>query len=237
MALTSKPDVGLGVSELRASVSISTFSSSIVQGRLSVESGQACALVGPSGQGKTLFAKALIGLSQPKLKVTSEIQWKGAALPSLRALLGKTVAYVSQAPRLSLDPQRTVQKQMEEFLRIHEPSYSKAECIEAMGFALDEAGLAPEALHLYPHQLSGGMAQRAVLAFAFLTQVELLIADEPTSALDLELKADLIDTLERRMDQGWSILFITHDLDLVRALAHKAYRVEAGILSEIESTG
>lgn len=177
---------------------------------LDVESGQVTALVGESGCGKSLVALALCGLLPPGSSATGELVIGGDTIAfgdeqRWRALRGRAVGLVPQSPATSFTPVRTLGSQLSEVVRILGSDRDAAELVAL-------AGLPKDALALYPHELSGGMAQRAAIAAAIAGRPALVVADEPTSALDPEL-ADLVWKLLRAIaDDGCAVLVITHEL-------------------------
>ncbi|WP_445297912.1 ATP-binding cassette domain-containing protein [Gordonia rubripertincta] len=183
---------------------------------LDVEGGQVTALVGESGCGKSLVALALCGLLPPGSSATGELVIGDDTIAfdderRWRALRGRTVGLVPQSPATSFTPVRTVGSQLTEVVRILDSDRDAAELAALVGLPKD-------ALRLYPHELSGGMAQRAAIAAAIAGRPALVIADEPTSALDPDL-ADLVWKLLRAIaDDGCAVLVVTHELkSLLRA--------------------
>lgn len=193
-------------------------------GPLSFEIGPgATGLVGESGSGKSLTVRALLQLLPPNLQLRSRsMQFHGRELSGLperqwQALRGAEIALVMQDPRHALNPRLTVGEQIDEALRLH-TRISRAERRERVLAAIDEVGLPqPSALwQRYPHQLSGGMGQRVMLAIAMINRPRLLVADEPTSALDAHLRDQVLELMMRLADaHGMSLLLISHDLPLV----------------------
>ncbi len=191
---------------------------------LELAAGQAMGLVGESGAGKSLTGLALMGLVPTGLRVAgaSRIGWRGRDLAGLgqrewRPLRGSELALIPQHPMTALNPTRTVGSQMRYLLRLHQGRDRHSASAEAAA-ALARTGL-PEAdrvLELYPHQLSGGMSQRVLIAMAMLNRPRLLIADEVTSALDVTTQAAILDQLTGLCrDSGTALLLITHDLGIV----------------------
>ena len=205
-----------------------------------VADGEIVGIVGESGSGKTQTALALAGLSPRKAKVTGEILLDGRDLMPLtrdeiRKVQGKDVAMVFQEPMSSLNPTMRIGRQVEESLRIHEkglsPAQRRARALDAMALA----GLSdPEGLYRqYPHQLSGGMRQRVMIAAALVLRPRLLIADEPTTALDVTIQAQILDTLKDiNRKEGVAILFISHDLGVVKALCGRVVVMKQGRIVE-----
>ncbi|MBE1160738.1 ABC transporter ATP-binding protein [Dyella acidiphila] len=193
-------------------------------GPLSFEIGPgATGLVGESGSGKSLTVRALLQLLPPSLQSHSRcMQFDGHELSTLRerqwqALRGADMALVMQDPRHALNPRLSIGTQIDEALRLH-ARLPRAERRERVLAAMHEVGL-PQPRQLwthYPHQLSGGMGQRVMLAIALINRPRLLIADEPTSALDTHLRDQVLELMMHLADaHGMSLLLISHDLPLV----------------------
>ncbi len=205
-----------------------------------LEDGEILGIVGESGSGKSTVAHAIMGLLDPgSSQVTGRAIFGGTDLlalspEALRRYQGKEISIIFQDPMTSLNPTMTVGAQVEETLRIH-TGMSRAErkrrALEAMTLAeLDE----PERLYrCYPHQLSGGMRQRVMIASALASRPRLLIADEPTTALDVTIQAELLRTLgEINRREGVSILFISHDLGVIRRLCRRVIVMQGGQIVE-----
>jgi oligopeptide/dipeptide ABC transporter ATP-binding protein len=206
--------------------------------------GETLALVGESGAGKTVTALAAMGLLPPYAVIeTGEILLGGRNLlelspRELRKVRGREMAMIFQDPMTSLNPLLTVGQQLVEVLRIHERvsgREARARCAAALG----EVGLAePEdKLETYPHELSGGMRQRVMIAMALLCRPKVLIADEPTTALDVTVQAQILDLMRSLQEQhGTAILMISHDLGVVAGMAHQVAVMYAGGLVETGHT-
>nr|BFD87300.1 dipeptide/oligopeptide/nickel ABC transporter permease/ATP-binding protein [Streptomyces sp. Xyl84] len=211
---------------------------------LDVRAGEIVGLVGESGSGKTQTAFSVLGILPDGGAVSGgSITVKGREVTGLperayRALRGGTVAYVPQEPMSNLDPAFTVGSQLMEPMR-HVLGISRR---EAAGRAADLLRMVeiphPErTLRLYPHEVSGGMAQRVLIAGAMSCDPELLIADEPTTALDVRVQAEVLDLLRRlQKDRGLGVLLVTHDLGVVADLCDRVAVMNAGRIVETGST-
>lgn len=215
---------------------------------VSVDEGETVALVGESGSGKSVSALALARLlpTPPARIETGEVLFAGRDLlqlseRELERVRGKELGFVFQDPTSSLHPLMTIGEQIEEAILVHE-RVPRATARQRAEWALAEVGIAdPKArLASFPHQLSGGMRQRAGIAMALVTRPKLLIADEPTTALDVTVQAQLMALLRKlQREHGTAILMITHDLALVSAFARRTHVmyagsvVESGITSEL----
>ena len=198
--------------------------------------GEALALVGESGSGKSATARAAIGLLPPGLRLEAGRIGFGAddlaTAPAsrLRRLRGPGIGMVFQEPMTSLNPAHTVGAQMEEGLALH-TRLTRAERRQACIAMLDRVGIADPAgrLSAFPHEFSGGMRQRIMLASVMLLRPRLLIADEPTTALDTLTQAEVLDLMKAlAREQGSALLLITHDLGLVARYADRALVMQAG---------
>ena len=206
----------------------------------SVGAGEIVGLVGESGSGKTLTMMSALGLiSDPNAIVTGSIRYKGRELAgashrALRAVRGREIAMIFQDPMSAMNPVQTVGWQIVEQIRAHLP-ITRAQARTRAVDLLARMGIpAPDqAFRRYPHQLSGGMRQRAMIAMALSCDPSLLIADEPTTALDVTVQAQILALLRAlRADFGSSIIFITHDLGVVGELADRVMVMYAGRLVE-----
>jgi len=203
-----------------------------------VESGEIVGLVGESGSGKSTTAKAAMGLF-PEGSVTSGRVWAAdddvlqMDAAGLHALRTRTAAMVFQDPRTTLNPVRTVGDFLTEQLR--QRGWKKAEARRRMVELLDAVNVSKPELRMnqYPHELSGGMLQRVVIAAALAIEPQLILADEPTSALDVSTQAEIMALLDHlRHEHQFAMLFITHDLHLAAASCDRVYVMYAGEVVE-----
>ncbi|MDI6935322.1 dipeptide ABC transporter ATP-binding protein [Serratia sp. Se-PFBMAAmG] len=206
--------------------------------------GEIVALVGESGSGKTMAARAAIGLLPPPLEhCAGAVRFQGqdlTTLPSdaLRRIRGAKIGMVFQEPMVSLNPSLTIGEQMAEGLRLH-TDLSEEQIRERSLKMLGHIGIADaqRCLAAYPHEFSGGMRQRIMLASVMLLRPALLIADEPTTALDCLAQLDVLKLmLELTREENTAILFISHDLSLVARYAHKVVVMRDGRAVEQGST-
>lgn len=207
---------------------------------LEMNRGDILGIVGESGSGKTMTALAIAGLlSRHDMEKSGHIIFEGINLLEcnrkvLRKLQGYEISMIFQEPLNSLNPIIKVGKQVEESLKIH-TTIDKAERKERAIQALRDVELDnPEAVYeSYPHELSGGMRQRAMIAAAMISQPRLLIADEPTTALDVTIQAQIVELLKKiNRERGTAILFISHDLSLVNTLCERVLVMKDGLVVE-----
>ncbi len=202
--------------------------------------GDIMGIVGESGSGKTMTALAIAGLlSRHDMEKSGHIIFEGINLLDikrnvLRKIQGNEISMVFQEPLNSLNPLKKVGWQVEESLRIH-TSMDKNEMRDRAIEALRDVELQnPEAVYeSYPHELSGGMRQRAMIAAAMIIQPKLLICDEPTTALDVTIQAQIVELLKRiNRERQTAILFISHDLSLVNTLCERVIVMQHGLVKE-----
>ncbi|RWX74974.1 ABC transporter ATP-binding protein [Neorhizobium lilium] len=198
------------------------------------------ALVGESGSGKSTTARAVLGLNPEQFRVTADrFSFDGEDLLDLsekrwRSVRGRMIALMPQDPKTALNPSHTIGRQVEETLLLHGTSSRSDRRLQALDM-LRRVGLTDaERVHAsYPAQMSGGMAQRAMIAAMLVSRPKLLVADEPTSALDREAQAVVLSLLsEFSRDLGMGLLLISHDLALVSRFAERVIVMRAGRIEE-----
>ena len=201
--------------------------------------GETVALVGESGSGKSVTALATVSLLPDSALVTGSVRYNGAEMvgaaePELRRVRGNDISFIFQEPMTSLNPLHTIQTQLGESLALHQGltgDAARARIIEL----LNKVGIreAESRLDAYPHQLSGGQRQRVMIAMALANGPDLLIADEPTTALDVTIQAQILELLaDLKRTEGLSLLFITHDLGVVRRIADQVCVMQGGEIVE-----
>jgi peptide/nickel transport system ATP-binding protein len=206
-----------------------------------IEAGEVLGVVGESGAGKSITAAAIIGLLEPPLRQTGgEIRLEGERIDNLpnealRRIRGKRIGAIFQDPLTSLNPLYTIGRQLIETIRTHLPLSERAARARAIEL-LQETGIpaASERIAAYPHQFSGGMRQRVVIALALAANPRLLVADEPTTALDVSTQAQIIALLKRLCrDHGTAIMLVTHDMGVIAETADRVAVMYAGRVVEI----
>jgi oligopeptide/dipeptide ABC transporter ATP-binding protein len=231
----------LAIEDLAVAVGSRRHAQRAVDGvSLRIGEGETVCLVGESGCGKTVTALSVLGLNSAGARVESgRILWRGGDLlaldrESLRRVRGREIAMIFQEPMTSLNPVMTVGGQIEEAIRVHEPvtrAEARARAVDLLGrVGIPSPG---DRAREYPHQLSGGMRQRVMIAMALSCSPSLLVADEPTTALDVTIQAGILDLLRRLQEEnGMSILLITHDMGVVAEMARRVYVMYAGQIVE-----
>ncbi|KQW38890.1 ABC transporter ATP-binding protein [Rhizobacter sp. Root404] len=207
---------------------------------LTVNAGEVVGIVGESGSGKSVTALALMGLIDEPGKVgATRLSFDGRDLLTMREkdrrqMLGRDIAMIFQDPMTSLNPCFTVAFQLIETLRIHEGGSGKALRARALQLLRDvDIPDAERRLDAYPHQLSGGMSQRVMVAMAIACNPRLLIADEPTTALDVTIQAQMLALLLKlQRERGMALVLITHDLGVVAEVAQRVLVMYAGQVVE-----
>ena len=207
-----------------------------------VDAGRTIGIVGESGSGKTVLTQTLLGLT-PGAEVSGHAVFDGTDLIGLdeeqmRRVRGAQIAVIFQDPLTSLHPLYKVGWQISEMIRAHDKSVSKAAAAERAVELLDRVGIPNprERVNDYPHQFSGGMRQRAMIAMALSLSPKLIIADEPTTALDATVQAQILDLLLRlQRDSDTALIMITHDLGVVADIADEVLVMYAGRAAEVAS--
>ena len=211
---------------------------------LAVATGEVHGLVGESGAGKSTIAKAILGIIPSQLKVTDgRIVFEGRDLLSLlpkdlRAVLGRDIALVPQDPSTALNPSRRIDAQMTNGLRLKRGLSAKQARLRAHALLEEVQIRDPErVLDSYPHQLSGGMRQRVLIAAAFALEPKLVIADEPTTALDVTVQKQILRLIRSLQERhGTSVLFVSHDLGVVAKICDRLTVLYMGKVMEQGST-
>jgi peptide/nickel transport system ATP-binding protein len=202
-------------------------------------------IVGESGSGKSQTGRAIMGLTPPQARISAaKLSFDGVDLRSLpakqrRALRGNRIAMILQDPKYSLDPVMTIGRQIVETLRTHE-KVGNAEARERTLQMLEAVQIRDpkRVFDLHPHEVSGGMGQRAMIAMMLIANPELMIADEPTSALDVTVQLDVLNILDRLVaDRGMGLIFISHDLRLVSSFCDRVIVMYAGkVVEELKAS-
>ena len=236
------PDPLLEVDTLSVSFATDSGRARVVdQVSFAVRSGETVGLVGESGCGKSVTAMSIMRLipSPPSHVEGGQIRFRGNDLLALdsaemRAIRGDRIGMIFQEPMTSLNPTFSIGYQIAEVYRIHRrmsPAEARRESIEILGMV--GIGAAERRLHQYPHELSGGLRQRAMIAMALACGPDLLIADEPTTALDVTVQAQILDLLRRLQSEiGMSVLLISHDLSIVAEVCEQVLVMYAGRIVE-----
>jgi oligopeptide transport system ATP-binding protein len=211
----------------------------------SLERGETLGIVGESGSGKSVTCYSIMGLipTPPGRIESGTALFDGVDLlhctpAQSRAIRGKRVAMIFQDPMTSLNPYMRISDQLIEPLLIHEKLSRSAARHRALA-ALESVGIndAEKRIHLYPHEFSGGMRQRVMIAMALITKPELLIADEPTTALDVTVQAQILELIKKmQRELGMAVIFITHDLGVVSGLCDRVQVMYAGRIVESADT-
>jgi oligopeptide transport system ATP-binding protein len=211
-----------------------------------LEAGETLGIVGESGSGKSVLQYAMLGLipSPPGRIESGRAIFEGRDLlrcspAELRALRGHRIAMIFQDPMTALNPYMTIGRQVMEPLQVHE-GCAKAEARQHAIEALQNVGLhdAAKRMNMYPHEFSGGMRQRVMIAMALVAQPRILIADEPTTALDVTVQAQILELIRRiQQEHGMAVVLITHDLGVVAGVSDRVLVMYAGKIMESASTG
>ena len=207
-----------------------------------IEKGKTLGLVGESGCGKSVTSLAIMKLlPQPAGRIRSgavsfnDIPLSSLAAEELREIRGNRIAMIFQEPMTALNPVKSIGKQIIEVFELHRPELTKKQMLQETISVLDKVGIpdAQKRISEYPHQLSGGMRQRVMIAMALACKPDLLIADEPTTALDVTIQAQILDLMQSlQKEYGMGILFITHDLGVIAQLCDDVVVMYAGRIAE-----
>ncbi|MGH2910042.1 MAG: ABC transporter ATP-binding protein [Solirubrobacteraceae bacterium] len=232
----------LEVDDLHVSFRIEEGTVKAVDGvSFSVGRGEVVAIVGESGSGKSVTAMTLMGLTRgPNAHFEGTATFEGTELVTaneerLRRIRGAGIAMVFQDPMSSLNPVQRIGKQIVEQIRVHDRKVSKAEAMDRAAATMERVGIphAKERLRSYPHEFSGGMRQRVMIAMALSCSPSLLIADEPTTALDVTIQAQILDELRTlREETNAGVILVTHDLGVVADIADRVIVMYAGRVVE-----
>lgn len=205
----------------------------------SLEKSETLGVVGESGSGKSTLGLSLIGLVPFPGRITQgRVILNGKEVlklqkDDLRNLRGKEVCYVFQDPMTSLNPVKKIGDHFVELIRTHEPQVTKKQALERAEKLLRDVGIQPERVSDYPHQLSGGMRQRVMIALAIALNPAVVVADEPTTALDVIVQAKILDLLNALRDTyGMALILITHDLSIVLQRSDRIIVMYAGQMVE-----
>ncbi|GIN10513.1 peptide ABC transporter ATP-binding protein [Shouchella clausii] len=231
----------LSVNELVTAFASGSDSKPVVNGiSFHVYPGEIVAIVGESGSGKSVTSLSIMGLLNRNATIRGSILYEGQELLTMsaterRRLRGKEMSMIFQEPMSSLNPMLRIQTQIAEVLKIHNRSWSKSAIAKKVIDLLEQVDIPTpeETAKRFPHQLSGGMRQRVMIAIAIACQPKLLIADEPTTALDVTTQAQILALMKRLNKQnGTGIVFITHDLSVVADIADRVLVMHAGKIVE-----
>jgi peptide/nickel transport system ATP-binding protein/oligopeptide transport system ATP-binding protein len=232
----------LQVKDLRVSFATEDGTVRAVDGvSFSVDAGEVVAIVGESGSGKSVTAMTLMGLTRgPNARFEGSAVFDGRELVTapereLQNIRGAGIAMVFQDPMSSLDPVYRVGKQIVEQIRVHDRNVSKAQAMDRAVELMERVGIprAAERLRSFPHEFSGGMRQRVMIAMALSCSPKLLIADEPTTALDVTIQAQILDELRKlRSESSAGVILVTHDLGVVADIADRIVVMYAGRVVE-----
>ena len=201
----------------------------------SLEKGETLGIVGESGCGKSTLGRSILRLIEP---TEGRVVWQGRSLTDLSdgemRKARRDLSIIFQDPVASLDPRMNVGQIIAEPLKVAEPSLSRQERRQRVEKVMEEVGLAPEMINRYPHEFSGGQAQRIGIARAIVTEPKLIVCDEPVSALDVSIQAQIVNLLKAlKQRMGLTLIFISHDLSVVRLVSDRILVLYLGRVVEI----
>ncbi|MEO7337757.1 MAG: ABC transporter ATP-binding protein [Caldimonas sp.] len=207
---------------------------------LAIGAGEIHALVGESGAGKSMVGRAVLGITPPAMEVVAGrigflgMDWLHLPAAARRVHLGRDIALIPQDPLTALNPGHTIGAQVADVLRLHLPldaAAARARTLELL--AAVQIRAPAQVARQYPHELSGGMRQRVLIAIAFACKPKLIVADEPTTALDVTVQREVLRLLRAlQRDEGAAVLFITHNLGLVAKLCDRVSVIHSGRIVE-----
>jgi peptide/nickel transport system ATP-binding protein len=210
---------------------------------IDVFKGETLGIVGESGSGKSTLGLSIMNLIQPPARIKSgSIYYKGSDILKLkdnemRKIRGKEIAMIFQDPMTSLNPVKKIKDHFVEYIMEHIDDVDKEEAIERAKNVLSQVGISEERIEDYPHQFSGGMRQRVMIALALALNPTLLIADEPTTALDVLVEAQILELLKRiKKEFSLTLILITHNMGVVAEMADRVAVMYAGRIVELSDT-
>lgn len=230
----------LEIRDLHVDYDVDNVVSHAVNGiNITLEKGELLGLVGETGAGKTTTALGILGLLPRYItKMSGSIKYKGQEIINadtkfLQSIRGNEISMIFQDPMTSLNPVFTIEKQIGDVIKIHNKDLSKEQVRSKVNEILEMVGIPPERSKEYPHQFSGGMKQRVVIAIAIACNPELLIADEPTTALDVTIQAQILKMIKNlQVELNSSAILITHDLGIVANFCDNVAVMYAGEIVE-----
>ncbi|AMX98640.1 ABC transporter ATP-binding protein [Mesorhizobium ciceri] len=238
--MSGEPKTLLDVDDLRVTFPTRTGLIEAVRGVSFSLGRERLGIVGESGSGKSQTGRAIMGLTPPQARISAnKLAFDGIDLLTVsprerRKLRGKRIAMILQDPKYSLDPVMSIGRQIVETLRTHE-KVGKAEARDRALAMLEAVQIRDPSrvFNLHPHEVSGGMGQRAMIAMMLIAGPEMMIADEPTSALDVTVQLDVLGILDRLVsERGMGLIFISHDLRLVSSFCDRVIVMYAGKVVE-----